>query len=177
MINKKRAVFLDRDGVLNRALGSRPPNNAAELDLFTGVPQAVAKLNKLGFLVFVVTNQGGVGLGYMTEQDLADIHHKLATEVAKAGGSFTEIMACTHKPRAGCACRKPEPGMLHNLAKKYNVDLEKSFMVGDRDMDIAAGKAVGTTTILIESAEKTKQVPDYKCPDLLAVSELIASLV
>lgn len=176
MTSKKRAVFLDRDGVLNKTLGSRPPNNASELSLFEGVPQAVAKLNELGFLTFVVTNQGGVGLGYMTEQDLASIHQKLAAEVAEAGGSFTEIMACTHKPKEGCPCRKPKPGMLHSLSKEYNVDLKQSFMIGDRDMDIAAGKAAGATTILIKSAEKIKQVPDYICPDLLAASELISNL-
>lgn len=173
MTSKKKAVFLDRDGVLNQSIGSRPPNNATELKLFPGVPQAVALLNEAGFLVFVVTNQGGVGLGYMTPQELDAIHRKLADEVAQAGGHFTEIMTCIHKPRAGCACRKPKPGMLLTLAEKYNVDLAQSFMVGDRDMDIEAGKAAGTTTILIESKEKTKQVADYTCPDLLAASRLL----
>ncbi len=173
MTSKKKAVFLDRDGVLNKSIGSRPPNHAGELTLFPGVPQAVALLNEAGFLVFVVTNQGGVGLGYMTLQDLEDIHGKLAAEVAQEGGRFTEIMACIHKPRAGCACRKPKPGMILGLAEKHNVDLEKSFMIGDRDMDIEAGKAAGTTTILIESDEKTKQIPDYTCPDLLTAARLL----
>lgn len=173
MTQKKRAVFLDRDGVLNKSLGSRPPNNASELTLYPGVPQAIAKLNEAGYLTFVVTNQGGVGLGYMTLGDLHDIHTKLSDEVAIHGGSFTEIMACTHKPRAGCSCRKPKPGMLLELAKRHNVDLQRSFMIGDRDMDIAAGKAAGAVTILIESDEKIKQVPDHTCPNLLAASELI----
>ena len=175
-MNKKRAVFLDRDGVLNKSFGYRPPNDASELTLLPGVPEAVVKLNEAGFLVFVVTNQGGVGLGYMTTGDLAKIHHKLETEVAKQGGTFTEIMSCIHKPRAGCACRKPKPGMLLALARKHNVDLPNSFMVGDRDMDIQAGRAAGTTTILIESDEKTEQVADYTCPSLLAASELILEL-
>lgn len=176
MTQKKRAVFLDRDGVLNQSIGSRPPNNEEELTLYPGVPKAVAMLNDAGFLVFVVTNQGGVGLGYMTPQDLEGIHQKLAEEVGKHGGSFTEIMACTHRPRAGCSCRKPKPGMLLTLAEKHHIDLENSFMVGDRDMDIEAGRAAGTTTIWIESDKKTEQVADYTCPNLLAASELILSL-
>lgn len=173
MAHKKKAVFLDRDGVLNKSIGARPPNHVGELTLFPGVPEAVALLNEAGFLVFVVTNQGGVGLGYMTPQELEEIHRKLADEVAQAGGHFTEIMACIHKPRAGCACRKPKPGMLLTLADKYNVDLGQSFMIGDRDMDIEAGRAAGTTTILIASGEKTHQVPDYTCPDLLAAARLL----
>lgn len=176
MTQKRRAVFLDRDGVLNQSIGSRPPNNKEELTLIPGVPKAIAMLNEAGFLVFVVTNQGGVGLGYMTPHDLEGIHKKLAEEVGKQGGSFTEIMACTHRPRAGCSCRKPKPGMLLTLANKYHVDLKRSFMVGDRDMDIEAGKAANTTTILIESNEKTKQVADYTCPNLLATSDLILRL-
>ena len=175
-MNKKKSVFLDRDGVLNKSFGFRPPNNASELQILPGAPQAVAKLSQAGFLVFVVTNQGGVGLGYMTSENLASIHEKLTQEVEKAGGTFTEIMACIHKPRAGCACRKPKPGMLLDLAHKYNVDLRKSFMIGDRDMDIQAGQAAGTTTILIKSNEKTEQTADYTCPNLLAASELILGL-
>ena len=83
-MNKKKAVFLDRDGVLNKSFGFRPPNNASELQILPGAPQAVAKLSQAGFLVFVVTNQGGVGLGYMTSENLASIHEKLTQEVEKA---------------------------------------------------------------------------------------------
>lgn len=176
MTTLKRGVFLDRDGVINQAYGFRPPNNADELVLFPGVPEAVRLLNDAGFLVFVVTNQGGVGLGYMTETELEEIHAKLSREVAVAGGKFTEIVACTHKPKENCSCRKPEPGMLLTLAEKYQVDLGKSYMVGDRDVDIQAGQAVNTTTILIDSTEKTTVQADYNCPSLLAASKLIISL-
>lgn len=176
MAHKKKAVFLDRDGVINKTYGIRPPNNASELILFSGVPEAIRQFNKAEFLVFVITNQGGVGLGYMTENDLAEIHGKLAKEVEVAGGKFTEIAACTHKPRAGCSCRKPKPGMLTTLAAKYNVDLSKSYTIGDRDMDIVAGKAAGTKTILIKSKEKTEQIADHVCQDLLAASNLILQL-
>lgn len=176
MTLKRKGVFLDRDGVINKSYGSRPPNNASELVLFPGVPEAIKNFNTAGFLVFVVTNQGGVGLGYMTKGELDEIHARLEEEVQKEGGHFTEINACIHKPFARCSCRKPKPGMLLTLAAKYNVDLKNSFMIGDRDMDLEAGKAAGTTTILIESDEKIEQVPDYTCPTLLAASKLILNL-
>lgn len=176
MTEKKRAVFLDRDGVINKAYGFRPPNNPDELVVFKGVPEAIRNFNEAGLLVFVVTNQGGVGLGYMTPAELDEIHDRLREKVAEGGGEFTEIRACIHKPKEGCSCRKPKPGMLLDLAEKYNVDLSQSFMVGDRDMDIQAGKAAGTTTILIKSKEKTKEQADYTCPNLLAASRLICDL-
>lgn len=177
---KQKGVFLDRDGVINRPCkskkGNRPPNTPDELVLYPGVPEAIKKLNDFGFLVFVVTNQGGVGLGYMTEETLAKIHDKLKEEVEASEGHFTEIMACTHKPRENCNCRKPKPGMLLSLAKKYNVDLSSSYMVGDREMDIAAGKAVNATTIHITTKEKIEPQPDHVSQDLVAASELIVEL-
>lgn len=112
----------------------------------------------------------------MTLEKLEAIHAKLVQEVAQGGGQFTEIAACTHKPKEGCPCRKPKPGLILDLAEKYNVDLAASFMVGDRDVDIQAGKAAGTRTILIKSREKTKEEPDYTCRSLLDASELILRL-
>ncbi len=173
----QKAVFLDRDGVINKSCGGRPPNHGGELQLFPGVPEAVSNLNKAGFLVFVVTNQGGVGLGYMTPQDLAAIHEKIRREVKKAGGEITEFRACTHRPNEGCRCRKPLPGMLTSLAAKYNVDLKRSYMIGDQKQDLAAGRAARTATILIQTeggADSPKA--DYTCPNLLSASKLIQKL-
>lgn len=175
MSERKKAVFLDRDGVLNQTYGNRPPNNAAELILLPGVPEAVRNLNQAGFLTFVVTNQGGVGLGYMTKADLDGIHAKLAQEIAKEGGKLTAIRACMHKPRTNCSCRKPKPGMILDLAAQYNIDLSQSYLVGDRDVDIEAGLAAGTTTILVGS-EQSEIKPNYKSADLLSASELIIQL-
>ncbi|HPT84123.1 MAG TPA: HAD family hydrolase [Limnochordia bacterium] len=175
-MSKDKAVFLDRDGVLNKSYKFRPPNTPEELILLPGVPEAIRRLNAAGYLVFVVTNQGGVGLGYMTQETLDAIHAKLVQEVAKGGGSFTAIAACTHKPKEGCSCRKPKPGLILDLAERYNVDLGASFMVGDRDVDLQAGRAAGTRTILIKSREKTEEPADYTCRSLLEASELILSL-
>lgn len=172
---KHRGVFLDRDGVLNQAYGFRPPNNVSELRLLPGAAEAVRYLHQGGMKVFVVTNQGGVGLGYMTPQELDAIHRKLLAEIEQAGGHIDEIMACIHKPKEGCSCRKPKPGMLTALAAKYNIDLGKSFMVGDREVDIEAGMAAGTTTILIET-ENVPTKADHICDSLSTAAQLILEL-
>lgn len=169
---RNRAFFLDRDGVLNKAY-KRPPNKPEELKMISGVGEAIARLNSLGYRVFVVTNQGGVGLGYMTHADLDAIHDKLAAHVEAAGGQIDEIRACTHKPKAGCSCRKPKPGMLLELAEKYDIDLTESYMVGDRVMDIEAGKRAGTKTIFVGKTEAAPPEADMVSPSLIeAVVEL-----
>ncbi|HHT73657.1 MAG TPA: HAD family hydrolase [Firmicutes bacterium] len=167
-----RAVFLDRDGVLNRSIGKRPPNTPEELEMLPGAAKAVKELNDAGFKVFVVTNQGGVALGYMTKEDLEAIHARLQEEVAREGGVIHEIAACTHRPWAKCNCRKPKPGMLIQLARRHKIDLENSFMVGDREMDILAGQGAGTTTILVGDGEE-ETTADYAVADLAEAARLI----
>lgn len=174
-MQKMRAVFLDRDGTLNKSIERRPPNTPDELEMLPGAAQAVAQLHAAGFKIFVVTNQGGVALGYMTKKELDAIHDKLREEVEKAGGKIDAIAACTHKPWAKCSCRKPKPGLILQLAEKYNIDLAGSFMIGDREMDIQAGQAAGATTILVGDEDIAPTVPDHKVPDLAAAAELILS--
>jgi len=170
---KQQAVFLDRDGVLNKSLGRRPPNSPDELEMLPGAANAVKQLNEAGFKVFVVTNQGGVALGYMTRAELDAIHAKLREEVAEAGGVIHEIASCLHRPWAKCRCRKPKPGLLLELAWKHNIDLTRSFMIGDREVDILAGQAAGTTTILVGTEDISPTIPDYAVPDLKAAAALI----
>jgi D-glycero-D-manno-heptose 1,7-bisphosphate phosphatase len=142
-----KAVFLDRDGVINDHV--RYVNTPADLILFPGVGQAIRKLNDAGFNVFVVTNQGGVGLGFMKEENLRAIHEKMEQELKSDGAILDEIAYCPHKPKEGCACRKPEPKMILDLAAKYDVDVKRSYMVGDRDTDVFAGQKAGAKTIFI----------------------------
>lgn len=171
-MDQQRAVFLDRDGVLNKSLGRRPPNSPAELEMLPGAAAAVKRLNDAGFKVFVVTNQGGVALGYMTREQLDAVHQKLREEVAREGGIIHDIAACTHRPWARCSCRKPQPGLLLQLARKHKIDLAQSFMVGDREVDIQAGKAAGAVTILVGQEEEETSA-DFTAPDLAAAAELI----
>ncbi|MDD2431403.1 MAG: HAD family hydrolase [Firmicutes bacterium] len=169
---KMRAVFLDRDGVLNKSNG-RPPNTPEELDLLPRVAEAISKLKEADFLIFVVTNQGGVGLGYMTKKALDEIHNRLILEVESGGGVIDEIKACIHKPRAGCMCRKPKPGMIFELAKKYNVDLSKSYMIGDREPDIDAGEAANLKTIFIGTKLDAPKNADHVERDLWEATQWI----
>ncbi len=167
-----KAVFLDRDGVINEVLSKRVKfvNKPEQVFLLERVGEGIKLLNDAGYLVFVVTNQGGVGLGYMKEEMLKKVHKKMEQEIAKSGGKIDDIIYCPHKPNAGCACRKPEPEMILTLAEKYQVNIHKSFMVGDRDVDILAGKQAGTKTILIGHE---KGLADIEFPTLYDAAKWI----
>ncbi|WP_421378598.1 D-glycero-alpha-D-manno-heptose-1,7-bisphosphate 7-phosphatase [Bacillus salacetis] len=147
----KKAVFLDRDGVINEVLSKRVKfvNKPSDIHYLKKVPKAIKMLNGKGFKVFVVTNQGGVGLGYLTEAGLDKIHEKMKQDIENEGGFVEEFASCIHKPHEGCECRKPEAGMILSLANKHGIDLSQSYMIGDREPDIEAGKKAGCSTILI----------------------------
>lgn len=175
LIIVKVAIFLDRDGVLNEVLSRRVKfvNRPEDFHLLPGVGEAVYLLNKAGYPVFVVTNQGGVGLGYMTEDTLNRIHDKMRHDLTHYDAEITAIAYCPHRPDAGCGCRKPNAGMLENLAEKHHIDLQQSYMVGDRVPDIEAGKKAGTKTVLIGSKEKAKA--DKCFSDLLAFAKWVTN--
>ncbi|HEU4962643.1 MAG TPA: HAD family hydrolase [Bacilli bacterium] len=166
-----KAVFLDRDGVINDHV--RYVNTPADLILFPGVGKAIRKLNDAGFKVFVVTNQGGVGLGFMKEEALHRIHDKMEAELKKDGAILDEIAYCAHKPKAGCACRKPEPKMILDLADKYDIDVKRSYMVGDRDFDIQAGRKAGAKTIFIGATGESHSDADHHEKTLVDAVEWI----
>ncbi|WP_071459014.1 D-glycero-alpha-D-manno-heptose-1,7-bisphosphate 7-phosphatase [Bacillus massilinigeriensis] len=151
----KQAVFLDRDGVLNEVLSKRVKfvNRPEDLYLLEGAAEAVAELTKANLDVFIVTNQGGVGLGFMKEKELIKIHQRLAELVGEKGGKIREAVYCPHKPKEGCTCRKPNAGMLLDLAERHHLNLEKSVMVGDHERDIEAGKKAGCKTVFIGEGE------------------------
>lgn len=153
-----RAVFLDRDGTLNHDPGyiHRPE----EFILFPGVAEAIRLLNEAGYLVVVATNQAGIARGYYTEEDLCAVHRKLRDEIAAGGGRLDGIYHCPHHPTAGdgaltraCFCRKPAPGMLYRAALDLEIDLGGSWMIGDREGDLEAGRRAGCRTALALTGE------------------------
>lgn len=152
----QKAMFLDRDGVINEVLTRRVKfvNKPEQFYLLEGVGEAIKLFNDTGWKVFVVTNQGGIGLGYMSPSDLHAVHQKMKTDLKKYDAKIDDIIQCTHRPQAGCDCRKPKPKMILDLAQKHHIDLSRSYMVGDRAPDIEAGKQAGTKTVLIGSREK-----------------------
>lgn len=158
----RRAVFLDRDGVLNAApvdAGGtpHPPASVDELTLLPGVAEACASLRDAGFLLIVVTNQPDVARGTQERAQVEAINAALRARLP-----VDEVRVCYHDDTDGCACRKPKPGLLLDAARQLGIDLGASFLVGDRWRDIGAGRAAGCRTLLVDYgyAEGQKHAPD-----------------
>ena len=173
---KKKAIFLDRDGVLNEVLSHRVKfvNQPEDLYLLEGAAEAVAELSKAGYEIFVVTNQGGVGVGFLKEKRLHEIHDHMVKMIKEHGGHIKEVAYCPHKPKAGCECRKPNAGMLTDLASRHDIELTGSVMVGDHERDIEAGKKAGCKTVFIGTEETAA---DEKAPSLQAAVPFILELL
>ncbi|HIJ95226.1 MAG TPA: D-glycero-beta-D-manno-heptose 1,7-bisphosphate 7-phosphatase [Desulfuromonadales bacterium] len=150
-----RAVFLDRDGTIN--VEKDYLFRIDDFEFIAGVPEAIQSLNRAGFFVVVVTNQSGVARGYYTEEDVENLHRHIARELDKIGARVDAWLYCPHHPDGRgsyalpCTCRKPLPGMLIEAARRYDLDLPSSIMIGDKYADIAAGQAVGCRTILVRT--------------------------
>lgn len=155
MVGLKRAVFLDRDGVINEVLTKRVKfvNEPKQFYFLPGAEEAIKSLNDHFDYVFVVTNQGGIGLGFMKEKQLQKVHDYMVAQLKKKGATIHEVAYCPHKPKSGCECRKPNSKMILDLGDKYNIDLDKSYMVGDTDTDIQAGKKAGTKAVFIGDSD------------------------
>jgi len=136
-----KAVFIDRDGTIAKDVPycSRPE----DFELLPGVAEWVKELNQHGFKVVVVTNQSGIARGYFSEQMLAKIHDKMLTELAQHGAHIDAIYYCPHHPDDNCACRKPQPKMVFQAALDLNIDLKKSYVIGDGEMDIELARKAG----------------------------------
>lgn len=171
-----RAVFLDRDGVINRALerDGKPyaPRSLAEFELLPGVREACARLKQAGFLLVVVTNQPDVGRGTLKREVVEEIHGHMLKLLP-----IDRVEVCFHSGSepAECDCRKPKPGMLFRAANALGINLCNSWMVGDRWRDIECGRAAGCKTILIDYGynEQLLNEPDYRAKSLLDASRII----
>lgn len=172
-----RAVFLDRDGVINRSIvrNGRPyaPLHLKEFEILPGVSQAVEGLRNAGLTIIVVTNQPDVGAGRQTRNVVEAMHDKMCAEIA-----VDAVKVCYHIEADGCDCRKPLPGMLLSAAKELDISLGESFMVGDRWRDIDAGHAAGCRTYFIDQGydESLRQTPDHFVADLPEAARHILSM-
>ncbi len=160
---QRRAVFLDRDGVLVvpefRNGRSYAPRTLDTYRFYEGAAQDLTKLHDFGFRLIVVTNQPDIANNLIEPETVATMHNQLGSELP-----VDEIFVCPHGQKDDCDCRKPKPGMLLAAAEKHKVDLDTSFMVGDRNSDMIAGKAAGCHTIFIDlgyEAEKKPDNPDW----------------
>jgi len=171
----KRAVFFDRDGVINEVLfrgGEKPiaPWKLEEFKLITGIEKPLEKLQQMDFFLFVVSNQPDIAKKYV---DLSIVN--IMNEIILKTFPIKEIMICPHEDRHKCHCRKPKPGMLIDLSKKWLIDLNKSFIIGDSWKDIEAGRAAGCATILLDKRYNRSVEADYHVINLDDVVKIIKS--
>jgi D-glycero-D-manno-heptose 1,7-bisphosphate phosphatase len=151
----KRAVFIDRDGTIN--VEKEYLYRVEEFEFIPGADQAIRLLNDAGFLVVVVSNQSGVARGYYTEEDVQLLHLHISTQLERAGARVDAWYYCPHHPAGrgtyalSCHCRKPQPGMLLEAARRFDIDLQSSFVIGDKLVDIEAGHAAGCRSILVRT--------------------------
>ncbi len=177
---KQKAVFLDRDGTLNKYVGFL--RDIEELELMEGAAEAVKRINHSGFLAIVVTNQPVVARGEVTFDKLETIHQKLETLLGTEGAYLDAIYYCPHHPDKGyegevaelkieCSCRKPNPGMLLQAARDYHINLSESWMIGDSESDIAAGRNAGCRTLRLTDAKGEKGDFDTLLEAVQAIQE------
>lgn len=176
----KRAVFLDRDGVINVSPGQGYVRSWAEFAFLPGALEALRDLTQTGFQLFVVSNQSGVAHGFYTESALNEITTRMRAAVKQAGGQLTAIRYCLHAPDAQCDCRKPKRGLIDQITRRHPVDLARSYLIGDDAKDIALGQAVGCRTVLVLSGRTRPEMvgaitppPDQVCRDLREAAEWI----
>ena len=171
---KRRAVFLDRDGVINRAVVREgrpyPPSSMEQLDIMPGASEALSRLRHAGFYLIVVTNQPDVARGTQTRETTEAIHLALQARLP-----LDEFRVCYHDDGDHCVCRKPRPGLLLDAAREAAVDLSASYMVGDRWRDIEAGQQAGCTTVLIDYgyAEAQRSEPDARVKSIAEAADWI----
>lgn len=157
--NKQKAVFLDRDGTINISKGFL--RDCEDMELIPGVAQQIRKINESGYLAIVVTNQPVIARGECSIEELERIHEKMETLLGHEGAYIDDLFYCPHHPDRGfegerteykidCECRKPKPGMLLQAAEKYNIDLEASYMIGDDEKDMEAGRRAGCKLVKVE---------------------------
>ncbi|MGI8642179.1 MAG: D-glycero-beta-D-manno-heptose 1,7-bisphosphate 7-phosphatase [Pyrinomonadaceae bacterium] len=170
---KKYAAFLDRDGTICEEVNYL--SKAEDLRLFPDAVQAIKLLNENGFLVILITNQSGLARGFFDEKALREIHKKLAEELAKSGAKLDAIYFCPHNSADNCDCRKPKTGMIRQAAADFAIDLQNSWMIGDKTIDVETGFNAETKTALVLTGYGKKAVVELeRKPDLIAENLLEA---
>jgi len=174
------AVFLDRDGVINKHR-SDYVKSPEEFVFEENAIEGLKELSGLGMPIFIVTNQSAVGRGIITRVALAKIHKKMLSAFARNAIKISGVFVCPHKPEDNCGCRKPKPGMLFSIQKKFGIDLSSSYLIGDSSADIAMGNSVGCKTILVKKGlkgedGKYRATPWFAADDLLHAARIIRRL-
>ena len=149
-MNKFKAIFLDRDGVLNKKRDDYV-KTVSELNIFPFISKPIKKLQDADFKIIVITNQSAINRGLMNTKNLEDIHKKLQSFLTKYGAHIDHFYFCPHTPAENCSCRKPKPGLLLRAIDDFSIDVNQSWFLGDSDSDMLAGKIIGCKTIKINN--------------------------
>ncbi len=172
-----RAIFLDRDGTINAGIPKyERVDSADKVEILPNAVEGLKLLEDLDYLCFFVTNQAGLAEGLISQKDFDVINNEVLTQVELSGIKITETYVCPHGEGSNCECRKPKPGLLLDAAKKYDIDLENSWMIGDRLTDIHTGINAGTKTILVKTGS-ISEAPEatFVAEDLLEAAKYIAA--
>jgi len=178
-----RAIFMDRDGTVSEEIGYM--YEAALYRPFPWTGEAIRQINDSGFKAVLITNQSGVERGFFPESTVHAVHDILRNELARCNARLDAIYYCPHRPETGCGCRKPQPGMLLKAAEDLKIDLQQSFMIGDRYIDVHTAYAAGVRPVLVRTGDGKVQLekygdgsdvqPDFVADDLLeAVKTILA---
>jgi len=168
------ALFLDRDGVINKDRGYI--SDPKDFELLPGALEGLRRFQKAGYFLIIITNQGGIGLGYYTAEDFFRVNLEMFKQISAAGVYIDKVYFCPHTVKEKCSCRKPKTGMIRRAHKELPVLMDKSLFVGDKALDIKAGKKARLKTCLIAPDPENLRVstePDYIVPDLAALAEAI----
>ena len=158
----RKAVFLDRDGVINKNKDNYV-KNVSELEIFPNISESIKKLKDLGFFVIVITNQSAINRGFTTHEDINKIHQTIQEHLKVHKTLIDAFYYCPHKPEDQCICRKPKPGLIIQATKEFNINLKSSWMIGDRDSDIQSAELAGCNSIKIQ--------PDFRLQDAVNMIE------
>jgi D-glycero-D-manno-heptose 1,7-bisphosphate phosphatase len=174
-----KAVFLDRDGVINRkAPDGQYITRWEDVEFLPRVAEAIALLNRARFSVIVVSNQRGVAKGLLSGEELERMHRRMVEHLAASNASITAVYFCPHDIEPACTCRKPAPGMLFQAAREHLIDLPNSWMVGDSDTDVQAGRNAGCKTVRILRSEVIPEIEaDLSAPSLFKAAQKLIQLV
>lgn len=178
---KHKAVFVDRDGTIN--IDMHYLDDPDKFEMYPGVGEGIKKLKDSGFKIIVITNQSGIVRGYFTEKQLTNIHERMKKEFQEFDVVPDGIYYCPHHPDENCNCRKPSTGLFEKAIKEHNIDVKKSYMLGDKILDVGAGKKIGARTILIPEPYMREEIlskkneweynPDYTADDFMGAVEWI----
>ncbi|MEH6824582.1 MAG: D-glycero-beta-D-manno-heptose 1,7-bisphosphate 7-phosphatase [Motiliproteus sp.] len=171
-----KLIILDRDGVINQDSDAYV-KNAAEWIPLPGSAEAIARLCKAGYRVAVATNQSGLGRGYFTQVELDAMHAKMSAVIAAAGGRLDGIFFCPHSPDQGCDCRKPLPGLIHQIEAALVVSAQGAIMIGDSLRDLEAGQSAGCIPILVKTGKGLRTLSKGKGLEGVAVFDDLAAVV